>query len=197
MNDVLFVLIAEYADWEPALLAAGLRKGFGLWEPRYRVKTVAPRSAPVRSIGGFTTVPDYTFDNAPDDFAALVLVGGTDWFGPDAEAVLPLVRKALAHNAVVGAICDASMFLGAHGFLNAVRHTSNDLSTLKNRPGTLYAGAPLYQSGVPSVRDGNIVTANGAGFIEFAQNMFEALNAASPEKTAIFRDFCKTGMFPG
>lgn len=40
-KEVLFVLIQEYADWEFALLAPGLRRGFGVWEPRYEVRTVA------------------------------------------------------------------------------------------------------------------------------------------------------------
>lgn len=51
-KEVLFVLIQEYADWEFALLAPGLRRGFGVWEPRYEVRTVAADEGPVRSIGG-------------------------------------------------------------------------------------------------------------------------------------------------
>lgn len=36
-SEVLFLLIPEYADWEFALLAPGLRRGFGIWAPRYEV----------------------------------------------------------------------------------------------------------------------------------------------------------------
>ncbi|STW07006.1 Uncharacterised protein [Klebsiella grimontii] len=39
-KEVLFVLIEEYADWEFALLAPGLRRGFGIWEPQYDVRTL-------------------------------------------------------------------------------------------------------------------------------------------------------------
>ena len=132
---VLFVLIPEYADWEPALLAAGLRRGFGMWDNNFEVKTVAPTGDPAVSIGGFRVIPDYTIESAPDDFAALILVGGFGWFWEDAKKTLPLVRKALAQNAVLGAICDASIFLGVNGFLNGVNHTSNSLELLKAKAG--------------------------------------------------------------
>ncbi len=196
MKEVLFVLVEEYADWEPALLAAGLRRGFGLWEPRYAVRIVAPRPEPVTSIGGFRAVPDYIFADSPDDFAALVLIGGTDWFGDDAAAALPLVRRARDKRAVLAGICDASIFLGVHGFLNNVRHTSNGLGYLKEKAGAAYTGEALYQADTPSVRDGNVVTANGAGFIDFARNVLEALDAAPREKLDVFAAFCKKGMFP-
>ncbi|MCC8165598.1 MAG: DJ-1/PfpI family protein [Planctomycetes bacterium] len=196
MKEALFVLIDEYADWEPALLAAGLRRGFGLWEPRYSVRTVAPGSSPVISIGGFRTMPDYTCDNAPDDFAALILIGGTDWFGSGAAAVLPLVRRAIAIDAVLGAICDASVFLGAHGFLNAVNHTSNGLGYLQEKAGAAYTGETIYRHDAPSVRDKKIVTANGAGFIDFAMDVLDALEAAPREKLDMFSTMYKQGLYP-
>lgn len=192
---VLFVLLPEYADWEPALLAAGLRRGFGLWALQYEVKTVAPDIGPATSIGGFRVVPDYTIESAPDDFAALILVGGMDWFGDNAKKVLPLVRKAVAKKAVLGAICDASMFLGVNGFLNEVNHTSNDLEALKAKAGAAYTGEARYHRDRQSVRDGNIVTANGVGFIEFARDVLSALNVAPAEKIAEFYRVCKAGFF--
>lgn len=85
-KEVLFVLIEEYADWEFALLAPGLRRGFGIWEPQYDVRTVAADAGPVMSIGGVRCLPDYTFETIPDDYAALVLVGGMNWWGEEAPA---------------------------------------------------------------------------------------------------------------
>lgn len=116
-NTVLFVLISEYADWEPAFLTAGLQWGYGLWNNPYAVKTVSCNKLPVSSIGGFTVMPDYSFEDMPENFAALILIGGTGWHGPEAEKALPLVQRALAQHAVIGAICDASIFLATHGFL--------------------------------------------------------------------------------
>jgi transcriptional regulator GlxA family with amidase domain len=88
-NEILFVLIPEYADWEFALLAPGLRRGFGIWEPQYEVRTVAADDGPVMSIGGVRSLPDYTFQTLPDDYAALVLVGGTNWWGKRRSELCP------------------------------------------------------------------------------------------------------------
>lgn len=195
-KEVLLVLVPEYADWEPAILAAGLRRGFGMWKPRYTVKTVAPTSGPVCSIGGFHTIPDYTFESVPDDFAAIVLVGGTDWFGDVAQEVLPLAKKAVSHNALLAGICDGSMFLGVNGFLNDVDHTSNSLEVLKSRAGSAYTGEARYKADRQSVHDGKIVTANGVGFIEFARDIFSALEVAPREVIDEVYESFKSGFFP-
>lgn len=193
-KEVLFVLIEEYADWEFALLAPGLRRGFGIWEPQYDVRTVAADAGPVMSSGGVRCLPDYTFETIPDDYAALVLVGGMNWWGEEARRVVPLVEQALARQIVVGAICDASAFLGAHGFLNDVDHTSNGLAYLQNRAGSAYSGAARYRN-VPSVRDGNLVTANGVGFVDFTCNMLAALNATQAGEIEAMRAAFTSGMF--
>lgn len=41
--------------------------------PKYVNKVVAPTLEPISSIGGFRTLPDYSFDTMPDDYVALVL----------------------------------------------------------------------------------------------------------------------------
>ena len=197
-NEVLLVLLPEYADWEPAIFAPGLRRGFGMWEPRYVVKTVGPDFDPVSSIGGFRITPDYSIDTAPRDFAALILIGGTNWWGDAAQRVLPLARRAVERGAVLGGICDASMFLGVHGFLNDAHHTSNNLAALKARAGAAYTGEARYHADKQSVWDpeAKIVTANGAGFIEFAKNVFIALEAAPVETIDKVCDAFRSGFFP-
>ncbi len=194
-NEVLFVLISEYVDWEAAILAIGLRRGMGMWQATHDVKIVTPDGKPALSGGGFRCQADYSFATVPEDYAGLVLVGGLNWWGEEAKGVIPLVKKALEKNVVLGAICDASMFLGVNGFLNNVNHTSNHLGLLKKKAGPNYTGESRFQH-VPSVRDGNIVTANGVGFVEFTINMLAALGVADEQA----RNFCfkvfKDGMYP-
>lgn len=198
MKELVLVLVTpEFADWEPALLAAGLRGGFGMWEPRYNVKVVASTLDPVLSIGGFRVVPDYSFSTIPNEYAGLILVGGMSWFTSDIPAhTLPLIRKTLEKGKVLGAICDASMFLGVSGFLNIVHHTSNNLEVLKQRAGIAYTGETRYHADQKSVRDGNVITANGLGFIEFACDVLAALDVASDEVLGQFYATVKSGIFP-
>ena len=79
-KEVLFVLLDEYADWEGAFLSTSLN--FGVMpgsDKKYIPKTVAPTEKEVCSIGGFRTIPDYSFRNLPEDYAALILIGGMQW----------------------------------------------------------------------------------------------------------------------
>ena len=74
----MYVLLPDYAAHEAVYLSQAIASDeFALKEnPKYVNKTVAPTLEPVKSIGGFRTLPDYSFETMPDDYAALVLIGG-------------------------------------------------------------------------------------------------------------------------
>lgn len=192
VEDVLFVVLDEYADWEAASLAAALNEKPEQGEQRYCVKTVSLSKEPVRSIGGFRMLPDYALDEVGDDFAGVVLIGGNSWRKEESKAVMELVQKALDANKVVGAICDASVFLGMNGVLNDVRHTSNQLEDLKEASAENYTGESDYAE-QQAVRDGKIVTANGSAFLEFGKEMMEALESAPQAEIDEWYEFFKSG----
>lgn len=193
MKTVLFILLDEFADWEAAFLATALRAGVMPGRAgSYRVKYAAPRGKYVRSIGGMTVAPDCDTSRLPDDCAGLVLVGGMSWQKSEAEEIVPLVGEALSRGVLVGAICNASAFLAAHGFLNDVRHTGNTLEMLQAWGGDRYTGSALYEER-QAVRDGNIVTANGSGYLEFTRECLLRLEADTPESIAASYAFNKQG----
>jgi len=195
MNEkVLFVLLDEYADWEAASLAAALNE-----EPegdgrRFDVKTVSLTKEPVRSIGGFTVLPDYGIDDAPEEFAGLILIGGNSWRKDGSERVMELVDKAISQQAVLGAICDASVFLGKNGLLNDVPHTSNHLEDLQETSGDRYTNESRYLQ-QQAVRSGQLITANGSAFLEFGKEVLEALNAAPQPEIDEWYGFFKQGYY--
>ena len=129
----MYVLLPDYAAHEAVYLSQAIASDeFALKEnPKYVNKIVAPTLEPVKSIGGFRTLPDYSFETMPDDYAALVLIGGFGWSTPIAEQVVPIVRQAIERGKIVGAICNGASFMAKHGFLNAARHTGNGLEQLK------------------------------------------------------------------
>lgn len=192
LQEVLFVVLDEYADWEAASLAAALNEKPEHGEQRYCVKTVSLSKEPVRSIGGFRTLPDYALDEIGDDFAGIVLIGGNSWRKEESKAVMELVQKALDANKVVGAICDASVFLGMNGVLNDVRHTSNQLEELKETSAENYTNEADYAE-QQAVRDGKIVTANGSAFLEFGKEIMEALESAPQAEIDEWYEFFKSG----
>ena len=190
---VLFILLNEYTDWEGAFLSTALHVGvIPGGEIKYEVHTVAPTPDTVCSIGGFRTLPDYSFENMPKDYAALVLIGGNRWDSPEAELVVPLVQEALDKGKIVGAICNGASFLCSHGFLNKVKHTGNGLDQLKKWGGPRYTNAENYVE-AQAVSDKNIVTAKGVGHLEFTCEILLLLKANSPEQIDAWYDFYKNG----
>lgn len=59
MKTVLFLLLQDYADWEAAPLAAAVNSTKG-----WQIRTVSLTREPVRSIGGFTLLPDWDLSQA-------------------------------------------------------------------------------------------------------------------------------------
>lgn len=190
MTEVLIVILEEYADWEVAPIAAELNQQAGI-----KVKTVSVSKAPVRSMGGFLTIPDYTVEEALEkDFAGLLLIGGTSWRTEPALAVGHLVVAAQQKQAVIGAICDATVFIGKLGVLNNDKHTSNQLNEVQNYAGTDYTGANHYLE-KQAVRAGNLVTANGTAALDFAKEILVALALLSEDEADRWYKFSKFGYY--
>lgn len=180
-EEILFVLLNEFADWEGTYIATSLNLGVKPGRPtNYTVRTLSVTKEPVTSIGGFKILPDYDLNTLPENHAGLVLIGGMSWFTPEAAQLVPIVEKAIGENKLVAGICNASVFLGANGYLNNAKHTSNGLDYLKQYAGEKYTGEAYYIN-KQAVKDGNIVTANGTAPLEFCREILYALKADTPE----------------
>lgn len=194
-NEILYLLLDNYADHESVFLASaincdenGIRKN-----PKYINKVVTPTLTPIRSCGGFQTIPDYSFDTMPEEYAALILIGGYGWLDDKtSDKVIPIVRKAIEKGIIVGAICNAASFLAKHGFLNNVKHTGNGLEQLKLWGGNNYTNQAGYIN-EQAVSDKRIVTANGTGELEFTKELLFLLENDTPEQIEMFYRFNKDG----
>lgn len=188
---VLFMILEQYADFEAAYINTALQ---ALGNGKFKVKTVALTKEPVHSYGGFVTLPDYSADDLPEDYEALLLIGGMCWREEKARQVQPLVEQALAKGKFVGGICDAAGFLATTGVLNEVTHTGNDLADIKRWAGASYTGEQYFVHR-QAVRDGKIITANGTASLEFAKEVMLALQAASVEAITTWYEFYKLGSY--
>lgn len=194
-NEILYLLLDNYADHESVFLASaincdenGIRKN-----PKYINKVVTPTLTPIRSCGGFQTLPDYSFDTMPEEYAALILIGGYGWLDDKtSDKVIPIVQKTIEKGIVVGAICNAASFLAKHGFLNNIKHTGNGLEQLKLWGGNNYTNQAGYIN-EQAVSDKRIVTANGTGELEFAKELLLLLENDTPEQIEMFYRFNKEG----
>lgn len=199
-NDILYTLLPDFASHEMVYLMEAISSDEQQLKPnpKYVNRIVAPTTDPVSAIGGFKVIPDYTFDNMPDDFAALVLIGGYGWLTPVADEVKPIVRNAIDRGKIVGAICNAASFMAQAGFLNEIRHTGNGLNQLKLWGGDNYTNQNGYIH-AQAVSDKNIVTANGSGALEFTKEILLLLENDTPERIEMYYQFNKQGfcsLFP-
>lgn len=188
-KEILIVLLDEFADWEIAYVAAFLNN-----TNKYITKIVSVSEDAIKSIGGLYVLPDYTFKNIPEIFYGLILIGGNSWRKPLNNNVIPIMEKALKMDIPVGAICDATVFMGSNGWLNEVKHTSNDLNDLKSYAKDNYSNEKNYLL-EQAVSDGNIVTANGTASLEFAKEILELLEAYPKEHINELYNFHKLGYY--
>lgn len=193
-NEILYLLLPDYAAHEAVYLSQAIASDeFAMKEhPKYVNKVVAPTLEPVKSIGGFRTLPDYSFETMPDDYAALVLIGGFGWSTPVAESVVAIVRDAIGKGRIVSAICNAASWMAKHGFLNDVRHTGNGLDQLKLWGSDNYTNPDGYIH-AQAVSDKSIVTANGSATLEFAKELLLLLENDTPERIEMYYQFNKQG----
>lgn len=187
---VLLFLLSKYADWEAGYVAAELNSDQD--DNPYCIKTISITKEPVHSMGGLRVIPDYSLETVPDEYEALILIGGTGWRESETQKIVPLVKVTLEKGKLVSGICDGSVFLAKHGFLNGVLHTSNSLEDLKKYATTEYTNAQGYIN-EPAVADGNIITADGTSPLEFAKLVFTKLHLDSEQMIKQWYDFNKLG----
>lgn len=200
-NEILYVLLPDFASHEMVYLMEAVSSDEQQLKPnpKYVNRVVVPSAEPVTAIGGFRVLPDYSFANMPDDYAALVLIGGYGWLTPAADEVVPIVKKAIDSGKIVGAICNGASFMAKAGFLNGVKHTGNGLGQLQLWGGDNYTNSDGYIH-QQAVSDKRIVTANGSGVLEFTRELLLLLENDTPERVEMYYQSNKQGfcnLFPG
>jgi len=166
------------ADWEAAYAVAAINSPqFQSGSSRYRVLTVAATLAPVTTMGGVRIEPDVMIDAVlPEESAMLILPGGYAWENGGNSEALELAAQFIDCGVPVAAICAATLALARAGLLDHLRHTSNAREYLISSG---YRGTAFY-CGVPAVTDHNVITATGLAPVDFAREIFKALNLYSP-----------------
>lgn len=125
------------------------------------------------------------------DADVLIIPGGTMWEQSKNNDLKQLVQEFLQANKLVATICGATIFMADNGFLDNIPHTSNGLPYLKQYASN-YKGEKQYQQ-QPTVTSGNIITANGAAMIEFADAIYKSLQTADADMLEKINVLYKSG----
>lgn len=191
MTKKLHVLLPPgFADWEPALLLSEMRRSGG-----YETVTIGLGDEPIISMGGLKVQPDVSLDSVEQEsIEKLILIGGTIWEEEELPEVTAFLKRMYNRGVLLGAICGSTIAMARAGILDHVTHTSNAPGYLEMSVPS-YAGAEHYDTAI-CVRDGNIITASGAGYVEFAKEYLIAANALSAGDAETWYGLFKHGTLP-
>lgn len=188
-KNVYIFLFDGFSDWEISFLSPELKKSDDI-ELRYFSKD----GEPVMSAGGLNVLPDQSLAQVDStNIDMLILPGGTMWENDEDCGIDFLLKTLFVEGKSIAAICAATTNLAKLGFLRGIKHTSNDLNYIKVFVPE-YAGENQYVNTL-SVHDKNIITANGIAPIEFAKDVFTALNLHSDSDIEKWFQLFKNGVW--
>jgi putative intracellular protease/amidase len=177
-RNVYFFVFNSMADWEASFAIAGINNPrFQRTPRRYRVVTVGLTREPITTMGGVCILPELSISEIDTDCAAmLILPGGVAWESGRNSTALDLARIFFIEGIPIAAICAATQALARAGMLDDFHHTGNSRDYLA---ATGYRGSKFYCD-VPAVRDEGVITASGVAPLEFAREIFKALDLYTP-----------------
>jgi putative intracellular protease/amidase len=192
MTETVYLFVFDtLADWETGHAIAYINSPeYQLRPGRYSVRTVGVSGNAIKTTGGVTLLPDDVLsDLDPASCAMLILPGGTRWDeGGNAEAA-DFATAVLKADGKVAAICGATAGLARAGILTDRRHTSNAREYIK---ATGYEGAHFYVD-APAVSDRNVITASSTAPVDFAREIFRALDLYDDKVLEAWYGLFKTG----
>ncbi len=145
----------------------------------------ASSAQPVRSEDGFLVMPDRMLDAfCISDYDCVILPGAANpLYALFDESLIAFLRTLRGTDILIAAICSAPLLLAKAGLLDNVRYTASVWEEINEYLAFIPRKNIVRK---PFVRDGNIVTAVGAAFREFAEETVRALGI----------DDCAEGLFP-
>jgi putative intracellular protease/amidase len=159
--NVLFLLYDGFVDFEIAILTELLAM-----TGRTVVTTAPGTTGRARSVGNLNVVVDKALgDINPVDYDALVIPGGMPKPYCDDPAVQTLIKSFKQAGKRLAAICAAPTFLGAAGALDGKMFTTT-IPVTDHDFAPYFKGANYVDKSV--VADGDLVTAKGSAYVEFA-----------------------------
>lgn len=186
MNTILCYASNEMADFEVVLTLQLLRaKG------RKDIVPVGIDLSPVVGQSGLTLQPRATLAQALNlpDVEALIIPGGP--IRPQPDGLTPLIQKIDREKKLLAAICFGPQYLGRAGILNHHQFTT---SCSEDKIKSMQVPDPYPRHNYVEARiicDGNVITAQGSAFVDFAYAVADYLDAFSghrEERDRLYRE---------
>lgn len=168
MNEVLCFIYDGFADFETVLICSALNG-----DDNYKVTYIAYENKPVCSSGGLKIIPDKTVSEIDGikNIEGLIIPGGvTRILKPELEKLIIQLNE---EKKLVAAICAGPEFLAKSGILSGRKYTTSEeaqsyeeINEKDPFPRDSYVETRVIQ-------DGNIITAKGYAFTDFALKIWD------------------------
>lgn len=190
MKKKIFIFLFNgFSDWEIAYLAPEIKKS-----EEFDLIYFSKDGNSVSSMGGLHVSPDLSLSEINvNDVSMIILPGGTAWEKGENHEIDLLTKTLFDERKTIAAICAATTYLGNQGFLDHLKHTSNDLYYLKGIA-PQYSGEKNYINSL-AVTDENIITACGIAPIEFAKEIFKKIELHSEQNIEKWFQLFKNGIW--
>ncbi|MFW9827274.1 MAG: DJ-1/PfpI family protein [Candidatus Thorarchaeota archaeon] len=177
MKKVLCFIYNEFADFEIVLVSIAINQA-----ENYKMEFIAYDNSPVKSSCGLTIIPDKLVSDISqtDDIEGLIIPGGNDRIiKPE---LIKLVKKLNEEKKMLAAICAGPEFLAKIGVLNGVKYTASapPEEYKEKKEEDPFPREKYIEDRV--VQDGNIITAQGHAFVDFALTIWDWFNLYDNEK---------------
>lgn len=187
MGKTAFFLFDQMTDYEVTFIAHLLKV-----DGQREIVTISYEGKAVRSASGLRYQAERAAaDIDPEELDGLILCGG--WFGQVRQELRSLIRELNARKKLLAGICGAgTFFLASAGVLDHVSYTTPITDWTEKHLAVFGTRDPFPRENyVPArvVVDGNVITAQGTAFIDFAAEIcsWYGLFSSPQEKEAFLK----------
>lgn len=171
MKKVCCFIYDDFADFEIVLACIAINQA-----EDYKIEFIAYERSPIKSSGGLTIIPDKVVSeiSQTNDIEGIIIPGGNGRIvNPE---LTKLIKQLNEEKKLIAAICAGPEFLAKIGVLNGVKYTTSESPEMYEEKKEVdpFPRDTFVDKRV--VQDGNIITAQGFAFVDFALEIWNWLN---------------------
>jgi len=179
MGKILVFIYDEMADFEITFVTHMLGADLGK-----EIVTIAYEDKLIKSKSGIVYKPAKIIKNLLEEEAeGLIIPGG--WNGEIRAELIELIQNINTKGNLLGAICAGPRFLAKAGVLENVKYTTSIVKWMEMHMEQFMEDDPFPRQNFLRdrvVRDGNIITAQGNAFVDFAIEIADWFGAFDDEE---------------
>ncbi|MCC3357046.1 DJ-1/PfpI family protein [Bacillus sp. REN16] len=170
MRKILLAIYDTFSEFEITVATAMLRG-------THQVVTVADSLNTITGESGLQFVPHLMYQQVdPTEYEAIIIPGGDLIHVKDTKELFQITQNFYQHNKLTAAICSGAYVLARAGVLEDKPYTVTLHQEQRNFLGCFDEEKFRYE---PVVKKGNVITAQGHAYVEFALVIAEQLGALS------------------